>query len=45
MYSESGGPVRQVDNFGECLLVSISYHIAVVNQRSGACWRMHNAGK
>ena len=45
MHSESGGPVRQVDNFGECLLVSISYHIALVNQRSGGCWRMHNAGK
>lgn len=34
MYSESGGPVRQVDNFGECLLVSISYHIALVNHRT-----------
>ena len=23
MHSESGGPVRQVDNFGKCLLVFI----------------------
>ena len=45
MYSESGGPVRQVDNFGEYLLVPISYHIALVNHRTFGCWRMHNAEK